>query len=124
MTKSISIAQYKNFRPNKYRAIKSGGKDSIKEHKRTIYLREEQKDGRIRELQEQVTFMLQESFKDSEGNSERAIKYIADFVYFDNKKKCWIVEDVKSAMTKKLAAYIIKRKLFKKKYSQYIFKEF
>jgi hypothetical protein len=47
------------------------------------------------------------------NETERKCEYVADFVYtrlLDNKL---IVEDVKSEMTRKLPAYIIKRKLMK-----------
>ena len=33
------------------------------------------------------------------GKTERAIKYIADFVYYDTVHKCEIVEDVKGMIT-------------------------
>jgi hypothetical protein len=68
-------------------------------------------------------FELLASFKDSVGNTEKGIKYIADFVYYDNKRKNLVIEDVKSAITKKLSTYIIKRKLVKVRYPEYIFIE-
>jgi antitoxin component YwqK of YwqJK toxin-antitoxin module len=43
--------------------------------------------------------------------------------YYDNEKKSFVIEDVKSSFTKKLPAYIIKRKLVKKFYPDYIFIE-
>ena len=49
---------------------------------------------------------------------ERAVKYIADFVYIENGKT--IVEDAKGFKTEK---YIIKRKLFKYKYPECEFRE-
>jgi hypothetical protein len=82
-----------------------------------------EKAGEIVNLQEQVTFELLDTFKDSLGNTERGIKYIADFVYYDNKRKNLVIEDVKSAITKKLSTYIIKRKLVKVRYPEYIFIE-
>ena len=43
---------------------------------------------------------------------ERKVVYVADFTYFTQSGKL-IVEDVKSAITRKNTAYIIKRKLMK-----------
>lgn len=53
---------------------------------------------------------------------ENAVYYYADFMYFDNRKQKWIVEDVKSEATK-TQSYIIKRKLFKWLYKDYLFQE-
>ena len=108
---------------NKYHAIKSAGYDSRKEHKRAIELKLLEKAGIISDLQEQVKFTLLQSFKDNQGNHEREIAYIADFVYYDNEKKTKVVEDVKSAFTKKLPVYVIKRKMFKKFNPHYLFLE-
>lgn len=53
-----------------------------------------------------------------------ARKYIADFKYFDLKSKKWIVEDVKSAITKKDSTYRLKRHLFLERYGEkYEFRE-
>lgn len=67
-------------------------------------------------------FILQESFKDNRGRTERSIKYLADFVYTKDGVK--YVEDVKSAITRKEPTYVIKRKLFKYKYPEYTFVEY
>ena len=107
----------------KYKNKKINGYDSKKEAKRAFELRILEKAGEIIDLQEQVTFELLDTFKDSLGNTERGIKYIADFVYYDNKRKNLVIEDVKSAITKKLSTYIIKRKLVKVRYPEYIFIE-
>jgi len=125
---------------NKYRAIKSNGYDSRKENKRAgeLALRERAKE--ITMLQEQVKFKLTPSFKDNQGNTERAIAYIADFVYLENGK--WICEDTKSTRGKPTfkmvngvlkkkkgfstadnPVFIMKRKLFKLNYPEYIFRE-
>lgn len=128
---SISIDKYKSLtkKPLKYRSIKFNGKHSIKEHRRGIYLKELEKEGKILNLKEQVPFLLQDKFIDSNGNKERSIKIIIDYTYFDSDKgsKTYgkdIVEDVKSKITKEEKYYILKRKLFKKLYPQYIYKEF
>jgi hypothetical protein len=53
-------------------------------------------------------------------NGERAVKYIADFVYINVQTGETIVEDVKGFKTD---VYKIKRKLFKWRYPQYVFVE-
>ena len=125
----VSISQYKSFKPSKYRSVKCNGKDSKKEYRRGVHLKELQRQGLIKNLREQVPFILQEKFIDSSGNLERGIKYISDYVYFDNEPESRtfgkdIIEDVKSPITKKKPDYIIKRKMLKLRYPQYIFKEF
>lgn len=116
-------------KPSKYYSIKCNGKDSRKEYRRGVYLKELERLGLIKNLREQVPFILQEKFIDSAGNLERSIKYLADYVYFDNDEESRtfgkeIIEDVKSEITKKNLDYIIKRKMLKLRYPQYIFKEF
>ena len=54
------------------------------------------------------------------NGKEQAAYYIADFYYIENGKE--IVEDYKSKVTK-TPAYILKRKLFKLHYPDYVFKE-
>ena len=62
-------------------------------------------------LQEEYT-LIPSQFEYNNGKQgkciERAVKYIADFVYTDNKTGETVVEDVKGMRTKE---YIIKRKL-------------
>lgn len=108
----------------KYRNKKTKGYDSKKEFERACALRALESAGDIKYLQEQVAFVLLDTFKDSEGKTERGIKYIADFVYYDKRIEKLVIEDVKSAMTKKLPTYIMKRKLVKSKYRDYLFKEY
>lgn len=84
--------------------------DSKKESIRYTELLALQKAGIIQDLKLQVKFELipyQKRFK------ERGVRYIADFVYFENGVK--IVEDVKGFRTKD---YVIKRKLFRWLYCQ------
>ena len=45
------------------------------------------------------------------GRKERRVTYVADFSYCRASDGMWVVEDVKSPVTSKLPAYIIKRKL-------------
>lgn len=80
--------------------------DSKKESDRYYELLLLKKAGKISNLELQKEFLLLPA-----ENGERAIKYIADFVYIENGKM--IVEDVKGVRTQ---AYIIKRKLFKHKF--------
>lgn len=63
--------------------------------------------GEIRELELQPEYILQRKFT-YQGKTYRAIKYKADFQYFDIKAKRYIVEDVKGMKT---PVYNIKKKL-------------
>jgi len=109
---------------SKYKNIKTAdGFDSKKERKRYLELELMQKTGVITCLAKQASFELVETFKDKQNNTERGIKYIADFVYYDNERKSLVIEDVKSPFTRKLPAYVIKRKLVKQKYPDYLFIE-
>lgn len=94
---------------NKYNNIKTITLDGIehdskKEAKRWMELCLLQRAGEISDLKRQVPFEL---IPKQEG--ERAVKYIADFVYTERGKQ--VVEDVKSLATRKKESYIIKRKL-------------
>ena len=97
----------------KYRALKTtvGGItfDSCLEAKRYTQLKILETAGAIKNLQIQPKFRLMDSFK-YDGQTIRAIDYIADFMYEEDGKR--IVEDVKGIRTKD---YIIKSKLFIKK---------
>lgn len=115
---------FKRKKGSKYKNIKTlDGFDSRKERKRYLELELMQKAGVITSLNKQVCFQLLDTFKDKRGITERGVKYIADFVYYDREKKSLIIEDVKSPYTRKLPAYVIKRKLVKKIYSSYLFIE-
>lgn len=118
----MKISEYKTLlkKPKKSKLSnqKTNGYHSKKEARRATQLKLLEKSGVICDLQEQVSFVLLESFKDSSGKHERGIKYIADFVYKQNEQL--VVEDVKGFRT---IHYILKRKMFKVKYPQYIFKE-
>ena len=91
-------------RRNKYGNRKVNGFDSVKEYRRYQDLCLLQKAGEISNLQTQPTFELI-----PKQDGERAVKYIADFVYLTKDDKL-VVEDVKSPATK-TPAYVIKRKL-------------
>lgn len=101
---------------NKYGAKKSGGYASRKEHQRANQLKLMQRAGLISGLREQVSYELIPAQygtcgKDFKGKVtkiclERAVRYIADFVY--EQDGVTVVEDTKGVRTKE---YIIKRKL-------------
>lgn len=80
--------------------------DSTKELERWLELKLLERGKFIKDLQRQVPFELVPKHKREDGKTERAVIYIADFVYTENGKK--VVEDVKGYKTKE---YIIKRKL-------------
>lgn len=115
---------FKRKKGSKYKNIKTkDGFDSNKERKRFFELELMQKAGVITSLNKQVCFQLLDTFKDKRGITERGVKYIADFVYYDNEKKSFVIEDVKSPITRKLSVYVLKRKLVKQKYPDFLFYE-
>ena len=81
------------------------------------------RNGRIKELEFQKKFELQESFIDNNGKKHRPIYYIADFFYFDTKLDCYVAEDVKSKATQKDKVYRLKSKMFMYQYPNILFKE-
>lgn len=80
--------------------------DSIREATRWQQLRLMERAGKIERLRRQVPFELIPSQRVDGKVVERAVKYIADFVYYQN--DVMIVEDAKGNITKD---YVIKRKL-------------
>ena len=66
----------------------------------------------IKDLELQKHFELQPSFKKN-NKTIRKIEYIADFYYYDNEKKKYIVEDTKGFKTE---TYKLKKKLFEYRY--------
>lgn len=100
----------KNYRDySKYRNHKvetyEGTFDSKKEYQRWIELKVLANAGKISKLQRQVPYLLIPTQRTGTV-TERAVKYIADFVY--EKDGRVIVEDTKGVKTPE---YIIKRKL-------------
>lgn len=101
--------------------------DSKKEGNYYLYLKQLQEHGFISQLQMQVPFELLPAVKDTRvvikhlksGDKEvikefvkqRPTYYYADFVYIDAKTGHREVVDVKSAVTRKKDAYILKRKM-------------
>lgn len=119
----ISESQYRQFignytKQNKYHNKKveyDGIKfDSVKEKNRYIGLKQLERLGVIQNLQRQVKYELQPSFKLNE-KTIRSITYIADFVYIQDGVE--VIEDVKGMRTKE---YLLKKKLFEYKYQKEI----
>mgnify|MGYP003331452255 CR=1 FL=1 len=104
---------------SKYRNQKTNGFDSKREAIRYQELNILVRKGVIQNLQKQVPFELLEKTE-----TERAIKYVADFYYYDksypSEQRRWVVEDVKGFRTQ---VYRIKRKLFKYKFPEIEFRE-
>lgn len=93
--------------------------DSKKEAKRSYELDMLQRAGYIHSLERQKRIELQESFR-IRGTAVRAITYVADFYYYDNTRKAWVVEDTKGFRTD---VYKLKKKLFLRKYPDILFIE-
>ena len=95
--------------------------DSQKEYARHQELLLLEKAGVIQELRRQYKFLLIPAQYEVTGHTktgkvkkkcvEREVTYVADFIYWENGK--FVVEDVKSEMTRKLPMYVIKRKLMR-----------
>jgi hypothetical protein len=89
---------------HKYSAVKTNGYDSKKEAKRAGILKLLEKAGEIKDLKEQVPFILCPAqyvtgFNGKEVCARREMKYIADFVYVDTKTGEMVVEDSKGFKT-------------------------
>lgn len=116
---SMSAKAFKDMvkKPNKFHAQKTviDGVvyDSKKEGKRAIELEYLQRAGKIKNLERQKRFILQEEYINNEGQKIRPISYLADYYYEENGQK--IVEDVKSPATR-TQVYMLKKKLFQFKY--------
>ncbi len=99
----------------KYGNKKTDGYDSKKERDYALSLEQlklvPEPQNRVVLVEKQVTYELIPAQKDAQGKSlERAVSYVADFrvTYDDGRVE---VVDVKSAYTKKLPVYVLKRKL-------------
>ncbi|PKF31946.1 DUF1064 domain-containing protein [Acinetobacter proteolyticus] len=122
---SMSLDQYrleilkqlkaKKLKRNKFNAqkVELDGMtfDSKKEYKRYIELKALQQKGEIFGLEHHTKFELAPKTKiEGEKRAKPAIRYFADFTYYIITGEC-IVEDVKSAATRKLASYRTKKHL-------------
>jgi len=104
-------AKYRNQKTD--RIMESGAAlhfDSQKEARRFDHLILRELAGEISDLRLQVDFTLQEAYTDTQGQRIRAIRYKADFTYWE--RGAYVVEDVKSKPTR-TREYIMKRKLMK-----------
>jgi hypothetical protein len=93
--------------------------DSQAEGRRYLELKMLLKAKKISDLQLQPKFELQQKFTDNKGVNHRAIAYVADFQYLDDKGN-YIVEDVKGYLTE---VYKLKKKIFLFKYDAFDFRE-
>jgi len=124
---SISLADYKEkYGGGKQTTTSKGNKfnaqkvvfdgmtfDSRKEHKRYIELKAMSQRGEIYDLQHHTKFELVPSVKlEGEKRAKPAIRYFADFTYY-TALGAYVVEDVKSKATRKLAPYRQKKHLMK-----------
>ena len=82
--------------------------DSEKERDYYLILKDRQRRGEIKDLKRQVTIEIQRAFIDKVDKKHRAIKYIADFTYYDLKDYQIHYIDVKGYKTE---VYRIKKKL-------------
>ena len=101
------------MRESKYHAKKITWNGETFDSKKEFYRYQEllllQRAGKISNLERQVKIPLMPSQKDENGKViERAVTYIADFVYFDTEQNKTIVEDAKGVRTPE---YILKRKM-------------
>ena len=107
---------YQQKRRSKYgnrKTTSSDGKtfDSAREAKRYEELKLLLRGGKIKNLQLQPRFLLQDKFKRG-GKTYRKIEYVADFMY-EKDDGAVVVEDVKGMKTD---IYKLKKKLFLAKY--------
>jgi hypothetical protein len=87
--------------------------DSKKEFERYIELKAMQQCGEIRDLKHHTKFELAPKTKiEGEKRAKPALRYFADFTYYRITGE-FVVEDVKSVATRKLASYRNKKHLMK-----------
>ena len=123
---TMSAKQYREMlepkKTNKYNAIKTETDgivfDSRFEAEKYEELKTLERIGLIKDLQRQVRFILLDEYVNNKGEKIRPISYIADFCFFDMKKKQKIAMDTKGLETE---VFRIKKKLFENKYRDYIF---
>ncbi|MBR2825814.1 MAG: DUF1064 domain-containing protein [Solobacterium sp.] len=114
MAFNFKLAKYKNKKVSINGIIFDSQKEAS--HYWDLWVRQE--NGEIRDLMPNTETKKKKVFElippqNGGKRNELAVKYIPDFYYYDNIKKEWVVEDVKSKMTRKLPDYVIKRKLMK-----------
>lgn len=82
--------------------------DSEKERDYYLILKDRERRGEIKDLRRQVSIEIQRAFTDKADKKHRAIKYIADFVYYDLDDYQLHYIDVKGFKTE---VYKLKKKL-------------
>jgi len=92
--------------------------DSKRESLYYIKYKRQQIDGKITKLTLQPSFVIQDKFKDRDGVSHRAIKYVADFKFIENGET--IIVDCKGFKT---SIYNLKKKMFLFRYPELVFRE-
>lgn len=121
--KSVSCPATGIKSSNKYNANKTiinGVQfDSKKEAQLYVKLVSLQNKGIISGLERQKRFEVIPKTK-----TERAAYYVADYFFQEVATGQWVVADCKSPITKRLPAYVLKRKLMKWHYPEYDFREF
>ncbi len=90
-------------KPSKYRAVKTEGFDSRREYRRWLDLCALERAGEIRDVRRQPEFHCW-------IGPVRVCRYVADFAW-TRPDGTLVVEDVKSAMTRRLPVYRLKRTL-------------
>ena len=120
--KSLSYPATGNKSSNKYNARKTviNGVQYDSRREALIYqnLLNLQNKGIIAHLERQKRFELIPKTK-----TERAAYYVADYFFQEVATGQWVVADCKSPITKKLPAYVLKRKIMKIRYPEYEFRE-
>lgn len=94
--------------------------DSIAELTRYRELKLLAQAGQITLLRVHPSYELQPAFVDRDGKRQRAICYEADFSYVERGDR--IVEDVKGGKATQTAAYKMKAKMFRYRYSALIYR--
>lgn len=92
--------------------------DSIAEANRYLVLRELFQDGEIGDLNVHTKWEILPAFVDCHGKRVRPVYYVDDFDYVRDGHR--VVEDVKGHKT---AVYVIKSKMFRKRYPDVLFLE-
>lgn len=105
----VKINKYHNTKVI-YNGIKF---DSKKEAERYKELKLLEKVGVISDLELQSKFLLQPGYVNAKGEKIRPIYYVADFYYYDNELKKYVVEDTKGVKTD---VYKLKKKMFEYQY--------
>lgn len=111
---------YRSKYGNKKTVIDGLSFDSKKEAARYYELKQLEKAGAITELKLQQAFIICPKINGIKGS--RARRYIADFTYTENGIK--VIEDVKSAITRKNPVYSLKKQLVQWQYPDYYFREY